>query len=241
MKTKNALNLWYKTLKTTLKIPGAVLDRELFLQNELRKFCTPEQIEAAIAHSPQSAGVPDALINKIAKRISRLETTETGSLSFAAGLPGGFLLAASVPADMLQIHLHELMLMQKLAYLYGRPQIVDKDSPNNEQNLLYLTLLFGIMYGSEDAEDALDEFERENTVLDFSKQFEQAAVTRVSVQIAKWLGVRIAKGLARSGGAKVVPFLGGIISGGLSVVAMQKAGKRLREYLHESNTKELLA
>ncbi len=239
MKTDNALNVWFKTLETSLKIPGAIIDRELFLTAELHKYCKKKKLAKAIKTSPEKAGIKRKLIDKIAKRIILTDIAETSGLSFAAGLPGGLMVAATVPADLLQFHLHELILVQKLAYLYGRPTIIDKKTRKNKENLLYLTLLFGVMYGAENAEDALLEFEDNQKNIDFTKQFEQGAVTRVSVQIAKWLGVRILRGLTKNGTAKIVPLVGGFVSGGLSFIAVRKSAKRLHSFLQENKKIDL--
>ncbi len=226
-----ALSVWYKTLKTALKIPGAIINREDFLRAEFATKCTETELKTLLETSPKQAGISDDVVNKITKHIVQLTVAETGSLSFAAGLPGGLFAAATIPADVIQFYLHEIQLFQKLAYLYGKQQIITPETRKDELNLLHLTLYFGVAYGAEDAEDALWEYEQTKHRPEFEKQFEQEAVTQVAIQIGKWLGVRIAKSLARSGTAKILPLAGGFISGGMSALSMSKSAKRLLKSL----------
>ncbi len=226
-----SLSFWFKILKTTLKMPGAIVNREDFLRAEFAKKCTAEELDKIVAENPKAAGVSDAFIRKSAQRLIRLSVAETGGLSFAAGLPGGLFIAATIPADLAQFYLHEIILIQKLAYLYGKPEIISKDTRKEEHNLLHLTLYFGVAYGADDAEDALWEFEHSSIMPDIRKPFEQEAVTQIALQIGKWLGVRIVKGLTKNGTAKLIPLAGGFVSGGLSAVTLSKSAKRLHNHL----------
>jgi len=229
-----SLSVWFKTLKTALKIPGAIINRNSFLRDQFFDKCTQAELDALLETTPKQAGISDEVVKKIAKRIVQLSVAETGSLSFAAGLPGGLFAAASIPADVIQFYLHEIQLFQKLAYLYGKQQIITPETRKEELNLLHLTLYFGVAYGAADAEDALWEFEQTKIRPEFEKQFEQEAVTQIAMQIGKWLGVRIVKVLTRSGAAKILPLAGGFVSGGMSAMALSKSAKRLRKALKEN-------
>ena len=49
------------------------------------------------------------------------------ALSAIAGIPGGFALLATVPADTAQYLGHMLRVAQKLAYLYRWPDLFEED------------------------------------------------------------------------------------------------------------------
>ena len=49
------------------------------------------------------------------------------ALSAIAGIPGGFALLATVPADTAQYLGHMLRVAQKLAYLYSWPDLFEED------------------------------------------------------------------------------------------------------------------
>lgn len=52
-------------------------------------------------------------------------------------------------------------------------------------------------------------------------------------QIAKWLGVSLTKNSFAKGVSKVIPFIGGAISGGLSLATFLPAAKRLHKKLND--------
>jgi hypothetical protein len=56
---------------------------------------------------------------KMASELIQKRTLQSTGVSFAAGLPGGFAMAATIPADTLQFLGVTLRLAQALAYIYG--------------------------------------------------------------------------------------------------------------------------
>lgn len=58
-------------------------------------------------------------LDDIARHSIAFETKKSATMAFAAGLPGGFALVGTVPADVAQYYIHAFRVMQKLAYLYG--------------------------------------------------------------------------------------------------------------------------
>ena len=89
-----------KIVKTVVKVPGMKVDRENFLRKELRKYCSEEQINNAVYTSPQKANVDKYAINKIADSCISNETWLTSGSSFLAGIPGGWAIAGTIPADL---------------------------------------------------------------------------------------------------------------------------------------------
>jgi len=60
-----ALSVWYKTLKTALKIPGAIINRDDFLRAEFATKCTETELKTLLETSPKQAGISDDVVNKI--------------------------------------------------------------------------------------------------------------------------------------------------------------------------------
>ena len=103
-------------LKKVVRFPGVRINRDEFLRQELRKLRASEEvIERALATSPALAGVPLLALDTLADETITYETNKSAALSFAAGLPGGFAMLGTIPADLMQYYAHALRIMQKLA------------------------------------------------------------------------------------------------------------------------------
>lgn len=106
-------------IRQAVAIPGIAIDRDKWLEKELKVYCPQSVIDEAVATSPFEVGVPQEIMDKIATKAIRFETSKASSISFAAGLPGGFALLATIPTDMAQYYAHIIRIEQKLAYAYG--------------------------------------------------------------------------------------------------------------------------
>lgn len=109
----------YKIIKRAAALKGVSIDRGKFLRTELRKHCTEEMAFAAAETTPQQAGVSAAVIDRVAKDAIRFESAKVTGLSALAGIPGGFAMAGTIPADLVQYFAHVMRVKQKLAYIYG--------------------------------------------------------------------------------------------------------------------------
>ena len=106
-----------------IKIPGIHIKRDEFLKRELFKNHQPEVIEAAVATTPAAAGISASEIDKIADEVIKYERNCVSGISAALGTPGGWAMAATIPADIVQYYGYTLRATQKLLYLYGFPEI----------------------------------------------------------------------------------------------------------------------
>ena len=232
----NAERAWTRMLRVALAMPFAKIDRQTFLKAQLTPYCTEEQVRKAIESRPAQAGIRSKLIDTLADSCIKSHVLRASGTSFAAGLPGGLAMAATIPADLLQLHWNALLMAQKLAYLYGWPDLLDNGEVD-EQTELELTLLFGSMTGAAAAERGLAEVAKR-----FSGQvihrLPRQALTKtayypVAKQVAKWIGISLTKRSFAGGVAKAVPVLGGIVSAGVTAATMQAMGKRLKNHLRE--------
>ena len=106
-----------------IKTPGVHVTRSAFLQKELFKNHPQEVIDDAIARTPALAGIASEEIHKIADQVIRFERYCVSGISVALGAPGGWAMAATIPADIIQYYGYTLRATQKLMYLYGFPEI----------------------------------------------------------------------------------------------------------------------
>src|SRR5207247_5891186 len=86
-----------------------------------------EQVEAAINSTPSKAGISKGITSQIANGSIKLHLAQVTSLSFLAGLPGGWWMAGTIPADLAQFSYQAVQLSQKLAYIYGWPELYTED------------------------------------------------------------------------------------------------------------------
>lgn len=108
-----------RVIRMALKVPGVRINRRAFLEKELRNRFPQEVVMSAIDNNPAFAGIRRCEIDRIAKSCINYETTKVSGASFVAGLPGGFAMFGTVPADIAQFYVFMLRIMQKLAYLYS--------------------------------------------------------------------------------------------------------------------------
>lgn len=232
----NEVTIWNKVMGAALSMPGVKVDRNDFLKKELKNYCSPEQLNLAISSRPIN-GVSKEIIDRIANACINSHTTKVTTISAVAGIPGGFAMAGTIPADMAQYYWHVFVLAQKLAYLYGFPDLRDENGNLTDTASDMLTLFVGVMMGASAANQAIKGLAKE-----FAKQvikrLPQKALTKtmyypIIKQIAKWIGVKLTKDTFAKGLGKVIPILGGVISGGLTLATFRPSAKRLQHKLQE--------
>ena len=232
----NEVTIWNKVMGAALSMPGVKVDRDDFLKKELKNYCSPEQLNLAISSRPIN-GVSKEIIDRIANACINSHTTKVTTISAVAGIPGGFAMAGTIPADMAQYYWHVFVLAQKLAYLYGFPVLRDENWYLTDTASDMLTLFVGVMMGASAANQAIKGLAKE-----FAKQvvkrLPQKALTKtmyypIIKQIAKWIGVKLTKDTFAKGLGKVIPILGGVISGGLTLATFRPSAKRLQHKLQE--------
>ena len=100
-----------------VQTPGVHINRASFLQKELFKNHPQDVIDAAIASTPASAGISSQEIDKIVDEDIKYERNCVSGISAALSAPGGWAMAATIPADIIQYYGYTLRATQKLLYL----------------------------------------------------------------------------------------------------------------------------
>lgn len=185
---------------------------------------------------PRSARTPS---EKMAKRLINERTLVSTGASFAAGLPGGLAMAATIPADMLQYYGVALRMAQELAYLYGEGDLWNGDFLDNDKVTSQLVLYCGVMLGATGAAQAVRVMSSA-LAKQIMKKLPQKALTRtfyypVVKTICKFFGVSMTKNVFAKGVSKVVPILGGVVSGGITFATLRPMGQRLADTLDQAH------
>ncbi len=229
-----SIDIWNKVLRAALDIPGARIDRVCFLKKEFSNKFPEQQTQNAISSTPAKAGIPKEQVDKIARGVIKFHLAKVTSISFLVGLPGGWWMAGTIPADLAQFFYQAVQLAQKLAYLYGWPEFYGETEIDDE-TLFEITLFVGVMFGAEAANKVVAQLaERISTQI--VDRLPKAALTKYGLynlakQVAKWIGVKLTKQSASRIAAKIVPILGGFVSGGISYLTMKTMARRLRNHL----------
>lgn len=223
----------------SLQVPGVKVNRNKFLYDALSKYeHDSKKISNAINTNPVEAGIDKKTLDKVAKYTINKTTAISSGASFAAGLPGGFAMMASIPADVAQYFGMSIRLAQELAYIYGEEDLFDgteiDDSRVRETLIAYIGVMFGVQGASEVVRIISTQLSK--TAL---KRLPQKALTKtfyypIIKNIGKVLSVKITKDSFAKGVSKVIPVVGGVVSGGMTLFSLRPMGKKLQECLSES-------
>lgn len=224
-----------QVLDAAAKLPGVRINRAAYLRAALKRYCTAEQIEAAVAATPAIAGIPLSVITQAANTSIKYETSKVTGLSTVAGVPGGLALIGTVPADLAQYMGHMLRIAQKLAYLYSWPDLFADGEELDEATESILTLFVGVMFGVQVAQGGVTKVAG-MIAANVAKKLPQQALTKgliypVVKKVAGYIGVSMTKKMFASGVAKAIPIVGAVFSGGLTLATFLPMSKRLQKHL----------
>ena len=226
-------------LSKVVRVRGVRINRDEFLRQELSKLhMSDDAITSAIDSNPLLAGVALTEIDRIADEAISYETNKSAAMSFAAGIPGGFAMLGTVPADLMQYYVHAFRIMQKLAYLYGWRELLSDMDEVDDETIGVLAMFFGVMLGVGGAAQSLTTFARSVAMPAFQKQVTKQALTKTSwypmmKHCLRFIGINVTKKSFAQGVSKVIPLIGGVVSGGMTFVSLQSQSTRLKGHLRE--------
>lgn len=226
-----------KFISTVMRLKAVRIDRKKFLQAELLKAGVGiHQVAEAIETTPAEAEISASILEKIARSSIELETRKSTVISFAAGVPGGFAMLATVPSDLLQYYAHIFRIMQKLAYIYGWKDFLGDLDELDDETLSKLALFLGVMTQVSGATTALNKFAQETAKISLQKQIASKALTKtwyypIVKKSLKYVGVSVTKKSFAQSITKVVPVVGGVIAGGMTYSTLKPQALRLMKHL----------
>lgn len=221
-----------------LRAPGVHIDRADFLRKEFAKNHPSSVVEDMVQFNPAHAKINPREIDKIADEVIKFERNCVSGISTALGMPGGFAMAATVPADLLQYYGYLLRATQKLMYLYGFPEISTEEAAFDSETLNILILCMGVMSGVQGANTALKSMATalgkgvEKQLLRFS--LTKGTIYPIVKSVAKWFNVRMTKQIYAGFFKKAIPVAGGVIGGGITYLTFKPCCDRLKETLKDT-------
>jgi hypothetical protein len=218
------------------KLPLVHIDRRDFLSKNLNKLCTVEQLQKAIDEGTLHSGSPISTLDSLANAVINAETVKVTAISAAAGIPGGFAMAATIPADLAQFYGFVIRTAQELAYIYGWDEIFTESAELDETTESQLILFIGVMSGVGAANKVVAKLFGETAMKAVAKKVAAKALTKtwyypIVKKIAAMLGQKMVKSTFAKGISKAVPILGGAISGGLTLATFKPMAKKLQKHL----------
>lgn len=223
-------------ITTSIKIPGVKVNRDKFLEEHLAG--TGINVQDIINLGPIDAGVSREDISNTANKLIIKRTSQSSVASFVAGMPGGLVMAATIPADVMQFFGMALRLAQELAYLYGGGDLWVDGQFDDEKVKSQLIMYCGVMFGVSGAVSGVRVLSTQIAKTTLNK-LPQKALTKtfwypIIKQIGKAIGVKVTKTTVAQSASKAIPIIGGVISGGLNFASMMPMAKRLSEALDKA-------
>lgn len=223
-------------ISKAVQIPGVKVNRKQFLAEQ---FCSKtDELEVIIEKVPIEAGIKREEIAILSKKLILTRTSQSSIASFVAGIPGGFAMAATIPADILQFFGVALRLAQELSYLYGAQDLWTNGNLDDDKIKSQLILYCGVMFGVSGAFSGVRVLSTQlsKTAL---KKIPQKALTKtfwypILKKTTNLVGVSLTKKTFAQGVSKVVPVVGGVISGGINFASMIPMANRLNDTLDKA-------
>lgn len=231
---EKGIQLWNKIVTLALQMPGVKINRDTFLRGQLKIYCTDVQLSTVLDRGTIGV-VSTEVLDKIANDCISYHTRIATASSAALGMPGGIAIAGTIPGDLAQYYYHVFVVAQKLAYIYGYPDLCDENGNFTDDSIQLLTVFVGVMSGVAAANKVIQEI-AEQVQKEILRRLPRYALTKTLLyplvkQVAKWIGVSITKQSFARGVSKIVPFVGGAVSGGLTYMAFKPQSKKLQNEL----------
>ena len=225
-------------VSTAIQVPGVRVNRNSFLCDAFKEV-DKDSLQSIIEKGPVEAGIGRAILKQKAHKLIQSRTAISTGASFAAGLPGGLAMAATIPADMLQFYGVSLRMAQELAYLYGETDLWEKDLLDRDKVTNQLILYCGVMFGATGASQSV-RLLSSAMAKQAMKKLPQQALTKtfyypVIKSIARFFGVSMTKSTFAKGVSKAIPIVGGIVSGGITLATLAPMGLRLADTMEQAH------
>lgn len=234
---KKSLDLT-NVISTAIQVPGVKVSRDAFLREQFKDL-SKERIDLIVEKGPVEAGCTREELKRKANKIIKERTAISTGASFAAGIPGGLAMAATIPADMLQFYGVALRMAQELVYLYGEVDIWCDGTPDPDRVTNQLVLYCGVMLGATGAAQTVRVMSSA-LAKQALKKLPQKALTKtfyypVVKSILRFFGISVTKNTFAKGVSKIIPVIGGVVSGGITLASMLPMGNRLLNTLDKAH------
>ncbi|EQC95661.1 hypothetical protein LLT3_02830 [Lactococcus cremoris subsp. cremoris TIFN3] len=229
---QNNESLALKVVNESLKLPFIKIDRSEFLIKTFGEQV--DDIQKLIDEGPQVFFSKEEL-DESAKKVINSNVLQSSSFSFASGLPGGFAMAATIPADIAQFYGYSLKLAQEISYIYGYNNMWSDQGELTEDAKNTLILYLGVMLGVTSAGAAVRILSNK-MALQALKKIPQKALTKtiyypIIKKVMAIFGTKLTKATFAKGVSKFIPLVGGAVSGTMNYISLKPMANRLKDEL----------
>ena len=225
-------------IAAAMKLPGIRVDREAFLREQFKDE-DPVAMNTILAVGPVAAGFDRDRLRRKADGVILATTLMSTGASFLAGLPGGLALAVTIPTDLLQYYGAALKMAQEIAYLYGEPDLWKGSLPDDEAVTNQLILYIGVMLGATGAAPAVRLSASAFAQRLLKKRPQNPSTDTYTYPVVKsvlrFFAKTITKTSLAKGVTKVIPVIGGLVSGGITFASLKPMAARLQEALDKAH------
>ena len=126
-----------------------------------------------------------------------------------------------------------------MIYLYGWQKLFDENGQMDDETKNLLTLFVGIMFGVNSAVGAIAKIS-DTVAKNIAKNLAKQPLTKgflypIVKQVARYIGVQTTKEIFAKGVAKIVPLIGGLVSGTITYATYKPMAIRLQKHLSKMN------
>lgn len=144
-------------------------------------------------------------------------------------------MAATIPADIAQFYGYSLKLAQEISYIYGYNNIWNDQEELTEDAKNTLILYLGIMLGVSSSGAAVRILSNKMAAQAF-KRIPQKALTKtvyypIIKKVMAVFGTKLTKATFAKGISKVIPLIGGAVSGSMNYFSLKPMANRLKDEL----------
>ena len=130
-----------------------------------------------------------------------------------------------------------MKVAQKLAYIYGWPDLLDENGQITEGTRNVLTLFVGVMLGAELTNGIIKQISK-NLAQQIAKRLPRQALMKthyypIVKEVSRWIGVRMTKEVFSKKVSKAIPYVASIVSGSITYASFKPMAERLRKQLRE--------
>lgn len=231
--TEDSLAL--NVINESLKLPFIKVDRTEFLTKTFSNKI--DDMPKLLREGPQAFFSKEEL-DRIASNVIKSNVLQSSSISFASGLPGGIAIAATIPADMAQFYGYSLKLAQEISYVYGYQNIWANQGELTEDAKNTLILYLGIMFGVSSAGSTIRILSNK-LAIQALKQLPNKTLTKhlyftILKKVLAIFGTKLTKATFAKGVSKVIPVVGGVLSGSMNYLALKPMANKLKDELGKS-------
>ncbi|SHK77475.1 hypothetical protein [Fibrobacter sp. UWB12] len=226
------LVLFEKAFEIALKIPGVKVNRTAFLKQQLCLYIADAKLNLISEKKPYDIA-DDKILDVVAEATIKNHVRAVTLISAASGLPANPMAAVGLAAaDMAQYFAQVLMLAQKIAYIYGFPDLMDEKENFSEVSKSMLFVLLAVAFGCKVGDQKI-RLVLAALAKGVEKKLPQQALTKtwwypIIKALAPWFGKKMTKDRMGVLLGKAIPFIGMPLSGGFTFFSFRKAAKHLK-------------